>query len=516
MEQEDEGTMLQELLSEKEHEEDYNDESSDADQKLTSPVMSTEKYNKKFKDGSLQLEDFQISSNSTCQRFKNLINVCDPRKQAHGYVIMLILCVARMGIVFCIDTPASLEGAIISVMRVDVTRYQLLNSLYSWPNVVVPVVGGILVDKVFGLRIGFLIFLSVACVGLSLVSLGAFVNWYWLMLVGRVIFGGGGQIAALCVDIFAASLFRKKELSFVFGLICGSGRIGSILNLNLTGQLYKALSFLKNRNARLGSVLLLAFGVCTVGLTLGIIASILDYRREKVLGTKREKQRGFKLKDIKDFSLSFWLLLIVGTLFFSLVFPFVGIAQLFFERKYGYTTDLANFVNALLFLTPIIATPLLGLLFDWTGYKMLCGIAGMTIALVCHLAFAFTGQVFFVPILAVLLIGLAYSIYVTAVWPQIFLIIQEHQFGTAYGVMNCGTQLGEAVVGIVTGVIADRLGYMFVELFFVILGCIALLLLLVLTVSSGGRALNISGKKRRMENRVKKADNCSEDEKRNL
>ena len=71
------------------------------------------------------------------------------------------------------------------------------------------------------------------------------------MVVGRLVFGGGGEMAALCVDIFAATLFKEKNLSFVFGLIYSFGRIGAVLNFNVSGRLYTSLAFITNNNARL-------------------------------------------------------------------------------------------------------------------------------------------------------------------------------------------------------------------------------------------------------------------------
>ena len=93
-------------------------------------------------------------------------------------------------------------------MGVSVTKYALLYSLYSWPNVILSVFGGYLLDRVFGVRLGTVIFSAFVCLGqvcnqgwsdspLSLLSLslqlvfslGAFVDHYWLMLAGRFVFG---------------------------------------------------------------------------------------------------------------------------------------------------------------------------------------------------------------------------------------------------------------------------------------------------------------------------------------
>ena len=107
----------------------------------------------------------QTAEGSLCRRIGGLLcGLCDPHKSVHGYVIVLLLCVARLGIVFCIDNPAPLESAILGVMRIDISRYELLYAVYAWPNAIVPLLGGILIDKLIGLRVGFILFITVACI----------------------------------------------------------------------------------------------------------------------------------------------------------------------------------------------------------------------------------------------------------------------------------------------------------------------------------------------------------------
>ena len=50
-------------------------------------------------------------------------------------------------------------------MGVSVTQYALLYSLYSWPNVILSVFGGYLIDRVLGVRLGTLIFSGFVCLG---------------------------------------------------------------------------------------------------------------------------------------------------------------------------------------------------------------------------------------------------------------------------------------------------------------------------------------------------------------
>ena len=74
-------------------------------------------------------------------------------------------------------------------MKVDITNYALLYSLYSWPNVVLSVFGGFLLDRVFGVRWGAIIFSIFVCAGQLVFALGAFFNSFITMVAGRFIFG---------------------------------------------------------------------------------------------------------------------------------------------------------------------------------------------------------------------------------------------------------------------------------------------------------------------------------------
>jgi MFS family permease len=71
------------------------------------------------------------------------------------------------------------------------SQFNLLYALYAFPNVVIPLLGGMLIDRI-GAR-WVLIIAAVFCViGHFIFGFGGYENSFAVMLAGRVVFGIGG------------------------------------------------------------------------------------------------------------------------------------------------------------------------------------------------------------------------------------------------------------------------------------------------------------------------------------
>ena len=84
-----------------------------------------------------------------------------------------MMCLLGFGSYFCFDNPGALQTDIKVAMNLTTAQFANLYSWYSWPNVVLPVIGGLLIDSVFGLRLGTVIFSALCCAGQLLLGLGA-------------------------------------------------------------------------------------------------------------------------------------------------------------------------------------------------------------------------------------------------------------------------------------------------------------------------------------------------------
>jgi len=104
-------------------------------------------------------------------------------------------CFFLMGNYFCYDNPATL-----SIFLTDPNgKYNLTNaqvalfySIYSLPNMVLPLFGGVMIDKI-GIKLSLMIFTTIVTIGQMVFAIGGSSDSFALMMVGRFIFGLGGE-----------------------------------------------------------------------------------------------------------------------------------------------------------------------------------------------------------------------------------------------------------------------------------------------------------------------------------
>jgi MFS family permease len=73
--------------------------------------------------------------------------------------------------------------------------------------------------------------------GQAVFAFGASVSSIPLILIGRVIFGLGGENMTVALSTLLADWFRGKEMAFAMGLFVALARLGSVFN-NFASRAY--------------------------------------------------------------------------------------------------------------------------------------------------------------------------------------------------------------------------------------------------------------------------------------
>ena len=99
------------------------------------------------------------------------------KDKQYKYIFLALSCVAAFANYFILDSPALLKSQIINQLSLTMSKsnadmyFSLLYSVYSLPNIILPLISGVLIDK-YGDQFMTLIFAAIICVGWILFSLG--------------------------------------------------------------------------------------------------------------------------------------------------------------------------------------------------------------------------------------------------------------------------------------------------------------------------------------------------------
>lgn len=82
----------------------------------------------------------------------------------------------------------------------------------------------------FGVQICLLIFTTLITLGQLIFSIGISVRSWYVLFLGRFVFGLGGECLIVANSALIADWFRGRELAFAFGVNLAIARLGSVVN----------------------------------------------------------------------------------------------------------------------------------------------------------------------------------------------------------------------------------------------------------------------------------------------
>ncbi len=367
---------------------------------------------------------------------------------------------------FLTDIMAPLKPMLEKELLWDSLEYGIFTSAYGWFNVffLMLLFGGIILDKM-GIRftgMGACILMIIGCClkyyaisttfpeGTTILGLKTQVA---LAAIGYAIFGVGIEIAGITVSKIIVKWFTGHELALAMGLEMAVARIGTIFALSISAPL--AIYFKDISGPILISLVLLCIGALTFFIYMFYDRKYDSYAEESLDSADDET---FHLKDLVLIvtNKGFWLLALLCVLFYSAIFPFLKYATDLMIQKYNVSPEIAGSIPSILPLGTLFLTPLFGTYYDRVGKGANLMIIGSLLLIIVHVSFSLPilNEWWFAAIIMVIL-GIAFSLVPSAMWPSVPKIIPEKQLGSAYALIFWVQNWGLMGVPLLIGWVLD-------------------------------------------------------------
>jgi MFS family permease len=361
------------------------------------------------------------------------------------WAVLVFLSVAMFGNYYAYDAVAPVADLLGSQLGFTDEQIGTLYSVYSIAAVVVLLAGGYVIDR-YGTRRSIVLFAIICFIAAAITSLSSDVR---VMLAGRFLLGVGAEPLIVAVTTALAKWFRGRELSLAFGLNLTIARLGSVAADNSPSW---ARQFYDDWQRPL--VLAAAIAILCV---VGAIANwALETRAERSSRlAAQEATEKLVLRDLYQFDRAYWYIVGLCVVFYSAIFPFRAFAIKYFIEAHGATREFAGFLNSVLPLSAMFATPLFGLITDRIGRRAVLMLFGSLLLVPAFLVMGYTTVSLFVPIA---MLGVSFSLIPAVMWPSVAYIVDQKRLGSAYALMTLCQQLGVAAVPWLIGRANDAFG----------------------------------------------------------
>ncbi|KAJ3361622.1 hypothetical protein HDU91_003831 [Kappamyces sp. JEL0680] len=304
-------------------------------------------------------------------------------------------------------------------------------SLYSFPNMFLPVFGGHYIDHYDPKKVLFALSL-VICVGQTLFAVGVYLRDPRIIILGRLVFGIGGESASVSTSAIVTSWFQ----------------LGSVANSILSPKISNYFS---------SPLMAVCFGtvVCYLSflsalLLIGIMAVAENTTKNAACQEQTPLLQSFStqcdsprtstflekkgmLYEIRHLPASFWILCVLCILLYGTVIPFNATASDFLMSKwYHGDIETAGVImryvcladGSIPDLISFFIVPCFGYIIDTWGHRI-------SWLLVCSLMIGTSHMVMGLsrvsPVPSMIMLGLAYAIYGVVLWPSIATAVQYHE-----------------------------------------------------------------------------------------
>lgn len=447
------------------------------------------------------------------------------RTMAVRVAYLVLTCTGSVGIYF----GYNIVGATAPFLQappynLDAQAIGGLAAAYSVPNMIMPLFGGVITDRL-GVRVASMAYSLV-------VALGAACFWFslygpdWspevrvnLMMVSMAIFGLGGESLSVAQKSMLASWFRDSkdfpQLAFATGLTLTFGYVGVIVNRWTVPAI---------ASSSVPHAFLFNFVVC-FGSFVSMVGASWLHRRDEAGSTNAKPTGGLGEQltqddaaqddvahlppmqlgsgcacaatarefcvGLRSLPRAFYLLCLMLGLSSPLFGSFETFGPAVFVESWGYEVEVAEEISSIAQLSGLVLMPLVGIAYDAKGRRLAGGSFGCAIFALAWIALTSGAELGMgprTPIFSTIGIAAGASLFFGGLWPCVPLLVDEEHVGTAFGFMTAFQNCCLTVVLIGSGGLRDATGgFAAMGLGLACLGAVSALL---------GFAVNLSWKKK--------------------
>ena len=360
-----------------------------------------------------------------------------------AWVILALVSASLFGNYYVYDSIGPVAELLQTQRGFSDSQIGMLNAIYSLPNVVLVLVGGVLTDR-FGAGRMTMWTAGVCLAGAALTAWGPGYEW---MAAGRLLFGVGAETFNISTLSGVVPYFAGRHLAFAVGVTLAIGRMGSYA-ADMSPEWF-AGAYASGWQAPM----VIAVGFAATSFA----AAALYWRVDRGTGvTAPPAAEKFVARDLLKFGAAYWFLLILCVLFYAVILAFRSTFSIkYFQHAHGLTLAAAGAMNSYVFLAAIFATPAFGWVSDRIGrYAPLLAFGALLLPVSITIMAATDWSLW----VATVLIGVSYSLVPAVMWPLVSKLVTAERLGTALGLMFVVQNGGIAAANLVAGWLNDRAG----------------------------------------------------------
>ncbi|WP_346863848.1 MFS transporter [uncultured Draconibacterium sp.] len=270
---------------------------------------------------------------------------------------------------------------------------------------------------------------------------------------GFALFGVGVEYAGITVSKAVAKWFKGKEMALAMGMQVAIARLGSFAPLAFGAKIANTYD--------VATTVLIVVGFLILGLVGFFYYNILDKKLDTQISEEEDNSDEDKFK-ISDLGIiisnrGFWLIALLCVSFYSTVFPFYKYGPDLMVNKFGVSENWAGLLPSLVPFGTMLLTPIFGSLYDKKGKGASIMMLGAVLLIIVHVIFYLP---FITSVVAaffnVLLLGIAFSLVPSAMWPSVPKIIPEKQLGSAFALIFWVQNFGLWGIPLAVGIVLDK------------------------------------------------------------